>query len=209
VFKYLNSCLALAALGWGTAACAGTVTTTANATFSVASGCSVSGNTVDLGTYSSLETLQDVGDQLGYQKSTTNAIIRGVNAPGAVTYGEISCDEGVPYTLGITGTEPTVGDAKLDLAAGSIYFQLMVKQIGEMMVPDGNAEQNGFGRSANPYWHGGKGIGATGDGKSQPIKGNVIPVVFDAKVNPPYLAASEQLGAPGGYTAAFLNTINF
>ena len=211
VFKSVQTCLAAAVIGFGAAGPAHAIETNdvGLATFTVLKNCSVTGATVDLGTYLSTDTVQDVARNLGYQTEQNAEVIPGALAPGAFTYGEVSCHEGTPYTLGITGTEPASGDLRIDLEKGAIYLQLLVKQVGSIVVPDVNGRSNGFGQFANPHWNGGRGIGVIGNGRTQPILGNPIPVLNQSVADSSYLRADERLGKMGVYSAKFRNTINF
>lgn len=209
MFKSAHTCLAVAVLSLGSAGAANAETTFAHATFSVANKCSVSGAVIDLGIYRATDTVRDVGNRLGYQSDQLDIVIPGATALGAVTYGEVTCDAGMPYTLTITGAAEGNNNARLDLEKGALYLQMMVRQIGVLPIPNSEIGRNGFGRSANPYWNGGQGIDAIGEGRAQPIVGNVIPVLYQSTSNPPYLRAGEQLGKIGAYSAKFLNTISF
>ena len=212
VFKSVQTCLAVAAIGLGSAGAAharGESPDLARATFTVIKDCWVSGATVDLGTYFSTDTVEDVANNLGYQREEDATVIRGAQPPGAITYGAVSCHAGTPYTLRITGIEPSAGDMRIDLEKGSMYLRLLVKKVGATVVPDANPSFNGFGQSANPNLTDGKGVGVIGEGRAQPILGNVIPVLFQSTSDPRYLRADERLGKIGVYSAKFLNTINF
>jgi len=113
---------------------AGTATATGAATFDVASQCSVTGATVNLGTYTANQTWAQVGAQLG--RFTTPTYTAGSLGLEYLNYGSVTCDNGTPYTLTIkgtaTGSEP--GGITITHNGKTAIFLPAIKKLGVNIV---------------------------------------------------------------------------
>lgn len=210
--KYMASCLALATcLAGASAASAGTSTATASATLNIVNQCSVTGTNVSLGTFKTTDTMQTVANQIGYQDGTTYQLVPGTNGIGTVSMGSVTCDNGTPYTISMRGNG-WASSVDIALPGGLLELYLMVKKIGDYVVPDGDAYVNSLGKEASPemlaIYSDQTPLGTTANGAPQQIMGNAIawlpPTTTDG-----YVGADEQLGVAGTYSGAWVTTLNF
>lgn len=176
--KYMASCLALATcLAGASAASAGTSTATASATLNIVNQCSVTGTNVSLGTFKTTDTMQTVANQIGYQDGTTYQLVPGTNGIGTVSMGSVTCDNGTPYTISMRGNG-WASSVDIALPGGLLELYLMVKKIGDYVVPDGDAYVNGLGKEASPemlaIYSDQTPLGTTANGAPQQIMGNAI-----------------------------------
>ena len=215
--KMMTCCAALVAcFAGGTAAMAATATATSTATLRIGTGteCSVKGANLSLGTYKPTETYQTVGDFLGSLVAGEATLNRGVLAPGAMTMGSVTCQNGIPYFIEMKGSGP-YAEIDVVLPSGRLNLVPMVKRIGAYTVPDGRPENNGFGKSAAPGWATAveytdrNPLGTTGNGEEQIIMGNLLAYLFDQPDSRGYAARTAQLGAAGTYTVSWNTVVYF
>lgn len=212
--KLMASIAALAAcLGGSSAAMAGTATAASKATLTVVNNCSIEGANVNLGSYKSNDTVRQVASVLGYQDSADSVLKQGSNGIGTVSMGSVSCENGVIYTIEMTAPGTTVGDPKLTLGNNkSLYLFTVIKKIGDTVMLDAYDIYKGFGKGANPHWSKNFATGApgaTGNGKVQPIMGNVILYLYQTATADGYLGADDQLGNSGTYSTSWTSTVKF
>lgn len=149
---------------------AGTETASGTATFNVVNQCSVTGASVNLGTYTSSQLLIDIAEELGAIDNTDTYNV-GSRGQSYVTWGSVTCDNGTPYTLNIQGTSGNPGMIKFDDPAGNFRadFDIFVKSIGGTTIADTDAAVSGAGAkaSASP-------VAGTGTGAAQEILGSAV-----------------------------------
>lgn len=171
--KMFKAACALCVAGLPGMAYAGTATGTGTATLNVVDQCSVTGATVNLGTYTTSQRIEDVAAELG---DMWTAYTPGSRGQSYLTWGTINCSNGLPYSLSIKGTSveaPSPGgiqfawtDAQnLDYRAN---FDIYVKSIGGVAVADSNGLAVGAGAKVNTDPASG-----TGTGTDQEIVGSV------------------------------------
>lgn len=210
--KLMASCLALAAcLASASAASAGTGTASGTATLNVVNQCTITGANVSLGTFRTTDTLQALANQTGYWDGVTGKLEPGTNGIGTVSLGSVTCDNGTPYTISMQGMG-WLGSVDIQMPAGVVEVYPMVKKIGDYVVPDGDADANGFGKWASPEklatYTEQSPLGTTANGAPQQIMGNVITWAFPFH-DGGYMGTDEQLGAAGVYTGSWVTTLNF
>lgn len=191
---------AAALLAMPSMATAGTSTATGAASFNVITQCSVTGATVNLGTYLTSQTWGNVAADLGLYNGNN---IQGTRGQEYLTWGSVNCGAGVPYTLNIkgTGNHPWVpGGIVFAVDGVALHFNPFVKKIGGAVVPDSSGISGGFGAYVGATNSPASGIGS---GAAQQVLGSVM---FNA-------AASPQLGkalvARGVYSDTLTYTLNF
>jgi len=101
VSKFALAATALVALPG--AAQAGTSTDTGAASMTVINQCSVTGANVNLGTYTTNQTWDDIGKVLGRNYGDTG-YSPGTLGQEYVNFGSVTCDTATPYTLYINGS---------------------------------------------------------------------------------------------------------
>lgn len=210
--KLIASCVALAACFAGaSAASAGTSTASGTATLNVVNQCTVTGANVSLGTYRTTDTMQAVADQIGYQDGTTYQFIAGSKGIGSVSLGSVTCDNGTPYTISMLSSGEA-GSVHIQIPAGTIEMYMMVKKIGDYIVPDGDFYLNGFGKDASPdvlaYYPERSPLGTIANGAPQQIMGST-PAWLPPTTSGGYVGANELLGTAGVYTGSWVTTLNF
>lgn len=184
-------------------AMAGTSTATGTATLNVVNQCAISGTTVNLGTYLTTDTPETIGRQTGYYDDDTFTYVAGTNGIGSVNLGSVTCNDGTPYSVTITGTNSNK-DIKVNVANEAVYFQAYIKKIGNINIADFWAGAQ-FGGTANPNFGT---TSATGSGVAQPIMGNIIPLVQSYGLAG-FLERNQPLGAAGTYTDTLTYTLSF
>lgn len=171
--KMFKAACALCAAALPGMAHAGTATATGTATFQVVDQCSVTGATVNLGTYTTSQRIEDVAAELG---DMWTAYTPGSRGQSYLTWGTVNCSNGTPYTLSIKGSSveaPSPGgiqfawtDAQnLEYRAN---FDIFVKSIGGVTVADSNGLAVGAGAKVNT-----DSASGTGTGADQTIVGSV------------------------------------
>lgn len=183
---------------------AGTSTASGTASFSVVSQCSITGATVNLGTYTVNNTFQDVGNKLGYGYYNVGTERVGTNGYEGITWGKVTCDIGTPYQILINGTHPDDNGIKLNIGDKSIDLTILVKSIGGNAVPViwGWGGGTDWGTIANGDTFDVAGVGT---GVEQLIKGSA-PIYFDSTGS---ALATDKLGVAGTYTDTLTYTMNF
>lgn len=178
-------------------AIAGTSTATGAANFSVISQCSVAGNTVNVGTYTTSQTWNDVANELG---KWVTSYTSGTKGGEYLTWGSVTCDNGVPYTLAIRGSSVHVqvpSGLQFTQNGKIIRMGLYVKKVGNTVIPDfypGSGRPMGDGRN----------VGSTGTGAPQQVLGSVT---FNANASDALL--TDTLAVPGAVSDTLTYTLNF
>lgn len=182
------------------AANAATATATGTATLTVTEQCSVTGATVDLGSYTTAQKWSDVGASLGSWDGTQ--FIAGSQGFEHLNWGSVTCGNGMAYTLAIAGSGGA-GMIKLTVGDKIAMFSPHVKKLGTTAVADNNANAVGAGAQVN----GGKTMSGAGTGAAQDLSGNVI-LNFPTALGGTALAA-DALGTAGSYTDTLTYTLTF
>lgn len=185
-------------------AMAGTSSATGTVSFTVVNQCSVAGSTVNLGTFLTTQTFQDVGSVNGYFDADDNWIA-GTRGTGSLNLGSITCDSGAPYSMSIQGSGPE-GAIVLSVGGKSANASIWVTSIG------GQAQTDEFGIGLGAYasdltWSRPQGIGS---GAPQAILGTV-PLGFGyvKQANGGTANLTDQLGSPGSFADTLVYTLNF
>ena len=158
--------LAVAAISLPGTAQAGTGSATGTATMAVVSQCSVSGATINLGTYVATNTWYTLANRTGINFS--GSYTSGTSGQEYLNYGSVTCDTGTPYTLSIAGSG-TGGTLKLTVNSQVAAFQPAVKRLGGAVVADSDAAFPGVGNIMTT-----RPLSGTGNGTAQSIAGNVL-----------------------------------
>lgn len=163
-----------------------------------------------MGSFKSTDTLLIVSQKLGYWDQKTSVMVKGTDAIGAYTLATVTCQDGLPFIYHTKGNTP---DDNLEITLGNgkkMFVFLTAKMVGDTVLSDVSGVYNGFGRPTSlvlgDTW-GGARVNAIGNGKAQPVKGNLIPWI--GAVNPPTMAADDQVGPVGSYSANFVSTVTF
>lgn len=187
---------------------AGTSTANGTATLNVVNQCSVTGATVDLGTYTSNNTIADVAAQTGgyLEDYVYRAGSLGLEY---ANWGTINCDSGTQYSLVIQGSNPAgFGGGMIRFAwqdAGvdkKMTFHVLVKKIGNNNVPDNFGPWAGAGSIANLPGNLGP-VAGVGSGQDQAIKGSAVYDFLSSTED-----STEKLKA-GTYSDTLTYTLNF
>lgn len=134
------------------AAHAGTSTATGTAVLNVVNQSSVTGATVDFGTYTSNHTVADAAADTG-QYAEDFVYRGGGRGLEYAAWGSVTCDAGIPYALSIKGTTsnpwaPNAIQFQWLNTAGieqKMMLDLFAKKIGGNLVPDSDATFQGAG----------------------------------------------------------------
>lgn len=211
--KIMVSCAALiACFGGGSSAIAGAADNQKTASMAVIDTCRVQGSTVNIGTFTTTDTMQSLADKVGYGLDSTNQWVVGTDGTGSVTWGNITCTNGVKYLLTITGTGAS-GIGRVNTANGWFSAFQYVSQIGDTVIKGpGQLEQWGY--AANPIFlanYGLKGLEGTGTGKPQVVKGSIPTWLIDrAGTNVGgQLLLGDKFGAAGTYTEKYTLNLSF
>ena len=174
MFKKLNKIALVAAaavFALPGVANAGTATATGTASLTVVNQCSVTGATVNLGTFLASSTWASVAAELGHNKGG-GVIVTGTRGTEYLTWGSVTCDNGMAYTLSIAGTSGRLGGAiKMIVGGKEAVLTPHVKKIGAIVQTDDAWSGTGFGAFV-----GGSGrppATGTGTGTAQAIVGAV------------------------------------
>jgi len=130
-----------------------TATASGTATLNVINQCSVTGASVDLGSYATNQTVGDVSADLGLMEGGTT-YTAGSRGQSYLTWGSVTCDNGTPYTLSIKGTSVqqfSVGGIRFawNSEGNTAIFDVYIKSIGGTTVADSVATASGAGARAN------------------------------------------------------------
>lgn len=203
---------------------AGTATATGTATLTVINQCTVTGATVNLGSYTTSNTWANVGTALGSFNGANYTVgslgqeylnfgsvtcdsgapyyTAGSNGQEYLNFGSITCDSAAPYTLTIKGT--ATGDAgaiKLTHNGKAATFMPGIKKLGGNLVADSNATFAGAGVQV---WQ--TPVAGTGTGTAQALLGNVTLSFAGADTT---ALATDTLGAAGTASDTLTYTLNF
>lgn len=180
---------------------AGTSTASGTATLTVINQCSVTGATVNLGTFTATNTWANIAAVLGRSDSAAN-YTAGSAGQEYLNFGSITCDSGAPYTLTIKGTATgAAGAIKLTHNGKVATFMPGIKKLGGTTVADSNAT---FAGAGNQVWQ--TGLAGTGTGSAQSLLGNVT-LSFSATGTT--ALATDTLGVAGTATDTLTYTLTF
>ena len=179
---------------------AGTATATGTATLTVINQCTVTGATVNLGTYTSNQTWANVGAALGSFAGTTYTA--GSQGQEYLNYGSVTCDNGTPYTLSIKGTATGVAGAiRITHNGKTATFLPGIKRLAGNVVADSSATLPGTGAQVGTGT-----LSGTGTGAAQALLGNVT-LSFSATGTT--ALATDSLGVAGTASDTLTYTLNF
>lgn len=179
---------------------AGTATATGTATLTVINQCTVTGATVNLGSYTTSNTWANVGSALGSFNGSNYTV--GSLGQEYLNFGSVTCDSGAPYTLTIKGTATGVAGAIKITQGGKVAtFLPAIKRVGGSGIVDSNATYSGTG--AQVYT---SPVASTGTGSAQTLLGNVT-LSFSASGTT--ALATDTLGTAGTASDSLTYTLNF
>lgn len=192
------------ALSTAQPAMAGTSSATGTVSFTVVNECSVAGSTVNLGTFLTTQTFQDIANANGYFDADDNWF-EGTRGTGSVNLGSVTCDSGAPYTAAIQGSGPA-GAITMSIGGKTVYASIWIKSIGgqvqaDALVPDLGAY------ASDLSWDRPSGVGS---GTPQTILGTV-PLGFGyvKQQNGGTAELTDQLGTAATYADTLVYTLNF
>lgn len=200
-YKIAAAGIALAALPG--VAQAGTATTTSTASFNVITQCSITGATVELGTFTVNNTFFELGQKIGYTYAAVGSETPGTDGYEGVTWGTINCDNGTPYRLKIKGNSPYNG-ILINVGGKTAHLMTFVKTIGGVTAPLNEGSWTAaWGASANIATSGASGVGT---GTNQTVRGSA-PIYL----NLGGLTAldTDKFGVAGTYTDNLTYTLEF
>lgn len=183
---------------------AGQSTDSKTAIFSVVSTCSIAGSTINLGTFVTSNTFEDIGKANGYFDASENWI-QGTRGLGYANLGSITCDSGVPYEITIRGSGPN-GGILLNVGGKSVASSIWLKSIGDQTMRDYLV--TGLGSyTSDLSWVRPTGVGS---GAAQTIIGTT-PLGFGwvKDSNGATALPTDKLGTAGTYTDTMTYTLNF
>lgn len=189
---------ALGVLIFPCAAQAGTAAAVGTAAFNVVNQCSVTGETVNLGTFTVNDTWNDVASVHGSLKPGYTAGTLGLES---LNFGSVTCNSGTPYTMQIKGTATTSSNAMRFTVNGktmAVFFH--IKKLGGVVVPD-NTGLVGLGAQV----HAGV-LSGVGTGSAQSLLGHAL---FHFTTPATTALATDKLGVSGTYTDTLTYTLNF
>ena len=184
-----------------TMAHAGTSSASGTASLRVVNQCTVSGVNINLGTFKAADTWADV---MAVHGSTD---IDGNYFPGSagdrsLTWGSVTCDAGVPYTVKMSGRSSIgLSMVQFDVNGKKMYAWQMIKEIDGATVPD-TYYLIGAG-----LW-GSDGANGIGTGAPQLIKGNLV-LDPTMSVAPDAATAADSLATAGSYVAGLDYVLTF
>ncbi|MFM2300699.1 MAG: hypothetical protein RLZZ84_435 [Pseudomonadota bacterium] len=202
--KYTAAALALAALPG--AAHAGTSTANGSAALGVGAQCSVTGGTVNLGTYSSAQTWGDVGKEVGLTDDSTFATA-GTKGLQGLNLGSVACENGVPFSLNILGTGGGgSGHIRLTMNGKVVNLLMFVKKVGATPINDGpGGIYAGFGKAMVQNFF----ASAPGTGAPQAVLGSALVNTRPASAAGGTTALLTDKLTVGTYTDTLSYTLNF
>lgn len=181
---------------------AGTSTATGAASMNVLNQCSITGATVNLGTYAANQTWGNIGAALGKFDLDQYFLYQGSKGKEYLNYGSVTCDNGTPYTFSIKGTLPD-GAIGITINGKTARLLPMVFKLGGNLAQDNYWVDTGYQMNLA-----GQPLSGTGTGNAQSIVGHVI-VENDANKVANVPADSDALGVAGTYTDTLSYTLNF
>lgn len=180
---------------------AGTSTATGTAVLNVVNQCSVTGTTVNLGTYTAAQTWSQVGAALG----SYNGISYTAGSQGQeyLNFGSITCDNGVPYTLSIKGTATgaAAGSIRITHNGKTVTFLPGIKKLAGNLVADSSVVYPGTGAQVGTGT-----LAGTGSGVAQSLFGNVT---LNFSSTSTTALPADTLGVAGTATDTLTYTLNF
>ncbi len=174
------------------------------ASFTVIQKCSVTGSTVQLGTFAVGTTMRQVGEELGRA-----GYERGIGSRGTeyLTWGSVACDKDTRYKLKIGGKRIAVsvpGGVEFKIGTRTFVFAPYVKKIGADLVPDNDWGVGGFGAYSG---YAPQGLPAgVGTGQPQAVLGSVA---FHAYASGGFSTLDEKLQLAGVYTDQLIYELTF
>lgn len=198
--------VAAVALCLPAAAQAGTSTTTSTANFQVLNQCSITGATLDLGTFTTQNTWGDVAAATGRVDTSLN-LTQGSRGLSYLNMGTLTCDLNTLYDVNITGSSTgsgySNGAVKLAIGGKTGKFLLFVNKIGNMVVTDEAPTAPGAGTSIG-WW----GLGYfNASGVPQPIVGSAA--LITGLGEPGEAQLTDKLNVAGSYSDTLTYTLNF
>lgn len=155
---------------------AGTSSTTSTASFNVASQCSVTGATVNLGTFNTNQSWVEVAVAHGWDDGVSGYNYRfGSRGQSSLNYGSVNCAAGTPYTLQIKGSAGSVDPSNagairfVTSGGGNMVALPAIRSLGGQYIPND---------PSSPRWPTGvhvwnRYLNGTGTGVPQDLLGNV------------------------------------
>lgn len=177
---------------------AGTGSATGSAAMTVTSQCSVTGATVNLGTFNTSQTVGDLAAVLGYLDGDGGANFnRGTMSDGALNLGSVTCGSGVPYTFRVHTLDYSQGDyLRFNLGSKTLSTSIWAQKVGDQML-----EPNWY--NAPTRWIG-VSTQLTGTGAPETIQGNIY-----LELSYGDMALSDKIGVAGTYSAPFFYRVDF
>lgn len=189
---------------------AGTTTAVSNVAVELVSQCTVTGATVNLGSYRNTQYWREVAQSIGYYLAGMNdglsatGIRSGTRGWEYANFGSVTCDAGLPYSLRIQGTAADGGMIRLNVNGTIALFMPAIKRLGGNVVPD-NAAPNYVNSGHHMYFGPMSGVGT---GTAQEMLGSaVINLNLGAEST---VRSNSMLGGGGGsYADTLTYTLNF
>ncbi|MGE8141406.1 hypothetical protein ACQKOE_05470 [Novosphingobium sp. NPDC080210] len=192
---------AAAALCLPAAAQAGTSTDTKTASFTVVNQCSITGATIDLGTYTTQQTWGDLAATIGHLNIAGSVYTAGSRGEALMKIGSITCDNNVPYGFDIRGSSNDIqADKAIELTINGKTGRILIyaKKLGAAVISDEFIP----GRGASLGWDFFYG---SGTGSAQDIQGSVLLYSTDSTT----AQLSDKFGTPGTYADTLTYVLNF
>lgn len=183
------------------AAQAGTSIRTTNASFNVVNQCSISGATIDLGTYTTQQTWGDLAASIGHLDANSGVYTAGSRGNWLMKLGTITCQNNLFYGFTIHGSsnDPQANKAvELTIGGKTARLQLYVTKVGGDFAVDDNILGRGIGVGADPVpW--------IGYGVPQDIEGSAL--LLTTATTTAQLA--DKFAAAGTYADTLTYTLTF
>jgi hypothetical protein len=187
----------------GAAHAAGTSAGTGSAALTVGDQCSLTGATVDLGTFTTSQKWSDVSDSLGL---LDNANVYKVGSRGQeyLNFGNVTCPSTVTYTLNIKGAGVGLASSAIKLVVGSQTVGLVqaIKRLGNSPTPV--TDTNNLLPGTGAVLVGGS-LVAKGSGAPQSLFGSATVTM----ANSPGLVLTTALGTAGQFSDSLTYTLSF
>lgn len=192
---------AAAALCLPAAAQAGTSTAGSTASFNVVNQCSISGATVDLGTYTTQQTWGDLAASIGHLDVGGGVYTAGSRGNWLTKLGTITCENNLFYAFTIHGSsnDPQASKAvELTVGGKTARLQLYVTKVGGDFAVDDNIPGRGIGVGADP-------IPWIGYGEPQDIEGSAVLLTTATTT----AQLTDKFAATGTYADTLTYTLTF
>ena len=203
VWNFIKAAIAAAAVAaLPGVAQAGTTTASATVTMQVASQCTLSGANVHLGSFKTTDTWGTVGAKHGSVNTLTYTT--GTAGLESLSFGSVTCDPGLPWSLSIKGTNGgfnAVGAIKITLNGKVSVMYPGIKRVGGVQLSDSNTYFVGTGVQA---WS--TNVSQVGTGAAQELRGNITVSYTASGVTGTQAVA---LGAVGSGSDALTYTLTF